>query len=657
MKMPFAKAKSRNSQAKFKQQNNNPAPQQDEFLNYYRQYRNPSTMPYYESPPWSRYQLNREVINSSAESDYDFGSCYSNLPTHRGPSCGLFSPSTQFPPSQRSQPVSPSDLSGMLAEKMSFASRPRMGIIGDDQQSRDSGHITGSSAATNSSSESPRYRYDESVMGKFNGDFRRRPPPPKQMSLDSAEKHYKDHTRRHMDWQPYGMNLAEDRDSVYSYNTAMDSGVDSVVSYMDYNPMRNSLYSRTGSGRDAISLHSSQTRPLFEDLVDNDDELSESASWSPWMGNSPPSLRHRIVDQQNFKDSRVMPPAIPEKPKVPESPPPPPKVDEKTTFQEICLAFWRILKFSLSASCCVLVCLALFVASRSISCRWNSHQEIELSTLEAVLKANLIGQQLAVKELVQALGQFYNRSPDSGSTVLVLYLLGWFGTGKTLTSTLLKSQFPITSNVHVFNVPVHFAPGVNFNILDDLAELIRRSCGYSLVIFEDVESETISPSVSGHLARFILKLEDRRSPSSNGTIVVITSNAGGQSINRMLLNSASSNLDKAQLLEHRDRVTIGEVVSVIDTSEIPMYETLSASAVSYNIVPFLPLSRDHVRQCIVRQLTVAGVSVSALEVNTILDDLSFFSENFPIFSKTGCKKVGSKVDLLLGNKHTFLGLG
>jgi hypothetical protein len=55
-------------------------------------------------------------------------------------------------------------------------------------------------------------------------------------------------------------------------------------------------------------------------------------------------------------------------------------------------------------------------------------------------------------------------------------------------------------------------------------------------------------------------------------------------------------------------------------------------------------------------LSASSASVNGAEVNAILDDLSFFSENFPVFSKTGCKKVSAKVDLLLGNRHTFLGL-
>ena len=66
-----------------------------------------------------------------------------------------------------------------------------------------------------------------------------------------------------------------DRNSVYSYNTAVDehdSGVsgDSVVSYMDYNPMRTysrGVHVRTNGFGDSISVQSGHTGALFADLV------------------------------------------------------------------------------------------------------------------------------------------------------------------------------------------------------------------------------------------------------------------------------------------------------------------------------------------------------------------------------------------------------
>ena len=107
----------------------------------------------------------------------------------------------------------------------------------------------------------------------------------------------------------------------------------------------------------------------------------------------------------------------------------------------------------------------------------------------------------------------------------------------------------------------------------------------------------------------------------------------------------------------RDDVAMEDVAQILDKSQVPMYSTLAASKVQARIRPFLPMTRSHVRQCIVREMSASGASVTPAEVNAILDDLPFFSDNFPIFSKTGCKKVSGKVDLVIGNKHSFLGIG
>lgn len=133
--------------------------------------------------------------------------------------------------------------------------------------------------------------------------------------------------------------------------------------------------------------------------------------------------------------------------------------------------------------------------------------------------------------------------------------------------------------------------------------------------------------------------------------------SGGKSINKLLLDMATAQRDYSLHSASRDDVAVEDVTQILDQSQIPMYNTLAASKVQSRIVPFLPMTRSHVRQCIVREMAASGASVTPAEVNAILDDLPFFSNNFPIFSKTGCKKVSGKVDLVLGNKHSFLGIG
>ena len=75
----------------------------------------------------------------------------------------------------------------------------------------------------------------------------------------------------------------------------------------------------------------------------------------------------------------------------------------------------------------------------------------------------------------------------------------------------------------------------------------------------------------------------------------------------------------------------------------------------YNIpvwlVPLLPLTREHVRQCIHRLLLERKVLIKQLDVSAILDTLTFFSPKLPIFSRLGCKPLAEKLAHTPGSSH------
>ena len=112
--------------------------------------------------------------------------------------------------------------------------------------------------------------------------------------------------------------------------------------------------------------------------------MSNTASWSPWMSTSSSTstmLRQRQIDnnksvdysQMSFDDnsspdtSLQRQSTLPEKSAVKEEP-------AVKTFHFVLSSFFLFLKFFVSVGCCTLLCLALFVASRSLSCRWSGHQ-------------------------------------------------------------------------------------------------------------------------------------------------------------------------------------------------------------------------------------------------------------------------------------------
>ena len=69
-------------------------------------------------------------------------------------------------------------------------------------------------------------------------------------------------------------------------------------------------------------------------------------------------------------------------------------------------------------------------------------------------------------------------------------------------------------------------------------------------------------------------------------------------------------------------------------------------------LPFLPLERHHVKQCIKYGLVQKGYyksihNVPMQKVNDIADELTYYPEGVNIFSTTGCKRVADKIDLVM----------
>lgn len=71
-------------------------------------------------------------------------------------------------------------------------------------------------------------------------------------------------------------------------------------------------------------------------------------------------------------------------------------------------------------------------------------------------------------------------------------------------------------------------------------------------------------------------------------------------------------------------------------------------------IPFLPLERRHVKECILDVLVQKGYIISRQEgnekaslVNKIADELTYYPNDEKIYSTTGCKRVAEKVDFVL----------
>ena len=147
--------------------------------------------------------------------------------------------------------------------------------------------------------------------------------------------------------------------------------------------------------------------------------------------------------------------------------------------------------------------------------------------------------------------------------------------------------------------------------------------------------------IPSNVANLVKKLE------GSGTLVVISTTAASDLINEKAVEIARQ-INGLPKLDSDSYANISEEV----------LERLGLSDWSHSklsVIPFMPLGRDSVRKCVGRAIAVNhNLVLSRFEsrkaAEQVMEELEFFSQDFPVFSSTGCKKVNSKVDVMLTNE-------
>lgn len=405
--------------------------------------------------------------------------------------------------------------------------------------------------------------------------------------------------RRMINKQPEWFSKRQDSNSIYSYETAQDKTED--------------------------NYYSTNNTPITSDTILSDYQILKDPVWKSHLDSwSPPSTfkSSSIKTMENLNDICVK--SSPQK------------------CLKLCRLTFKVVFLIFSILSFFVLC---FLSLKNMLCTSNRELKFDLDSLATVLDENLFGQHIARQKILNSLQNLVL----SHHQVVVLLLLGWPGSGKTHTTTILKNHFPVPQNVHSFSVPLHFAPNTqNHNVLDDLSLLIPRSCGYSMAIFDDLDSTSMD--YIDTIGSFIvsLKVNPGSKRRSNGTLIVISSNVGGNIINQYMLEQAKIGQQRSMITQ--DDILKNLSLNGINNDTLPLVSVLKSHGVHVDIIPYLPLTREHVRKCIKREMHLQGSIASYHDINSILDQTGFFSSDFPIFAKTGCKRIVGKVDIILGGR-------
>ena len=575
---------------------------------------------------------------------------------------------------------------------------------GDETQSRDSGHSSGGGCGGGGSPDLRGLRLRGRASAEAAGDWLQdahAPLPYRGYQARSTDNNW--YFRRARSRSPSGQRVSTDRDttvhrdiesdtkSICSYETATDYGSLRMPPPPPPPPTSTNATQTSGGGlfQEGVDCESSDaflrrnnsgckcqrgTRsPSLNLDLDSRPETGVVMRLDYWCPGSDTAARQRMPSPHHIKIGASTCKGADTDKRLRRS-----GNGLPVTMTKGCLRFWHLLKIVLALTSSCFLLLAFLFSYRSWHCENEKRRSWDLDRLSADLIANVYGQDGSMAEIVDAIRGFLLPVPSRSSAVSVLVLAGWLGGGKTFVSSIIRSAFPVAENVHVFSVPLHFSSEASVGHLDDLSLHIRRSCGHSLVVFDDADG-AMSVSATDAIERFVLSLLQpntsrgeadpagatrRRRRPSNGTLVLILTNAGGAALNEHTLAAVTE-----RGVDGRDALFVeGAVEVLLAAAETqPPFRIVAAAAaaaaaaaerVSVRVVPFLPLTRVHVKQCVSKEIMRQELRASEDQVEMIVSELEFYAtreSDQVALSKNGCKQVASKVDYHLGGQFPYLG--
>lgn len=308
------------------------------------------------------------------------------------------------------------------------------------------------------------------------------------------------------------------------------------------------------------------------------------------------------------------------------------------------------MKMGIFFTLCVLL-LSIYLHVNPHGFCLDSEFSKNISGVGIALKAELYGQHIAHKVVSSALKNHFSK--HDVRKPLVFSFHGWTGIGKNFVSNIVTEHFlkhkTHSPFVHKFIVPLHFpheseVDTYNKQLRSWIQGNVSQCRKGGLFIFDEMDK--IHPGMMATIKDSILDYRGKKATAGYQNMVFIfLSNSGGHAVNQHVLKHA---LDG----KLRESLTLSELELIFHgiTKQNPdvWFADLLKSEVIDHLVPFLPLERTHVKQCIKRDLVKKGYHVKEAIVTEIADQMEYFPRDHEFFSVSGCKKVSSRVDVIMG---------
>jgi len=284
---------------------------------------------------------------------------------------------------------------------------------------------------------------------------------------------------------------------------------------------------------------------------------------------------------------------------------------------------------------------------------WIKHN---VTDFEESFDNNVFGQHIARQVITTALKSHLRRVGQDGGPkkALVLSFHGQTGSGKNYVAKFVADSLfskGLSSNfAQHFIGPHHFPqsqdPEIHrLHVIDWIRSNVT-ACGQSLFIFDEVDK--MDAKILDGIKPFIDSHEQIDGVDYRKSVFVFLSNSGSKSIMREAIRLWQQGVK-------REQITLSDLENALqlgaynEKGGLQHSELLVHHLVDY-LVPFLPLERSHVRQCavvdLVRALQANDIECGYVEkmAESVVSTMVFGPEDSKLYSSTGCKRVGNKVN-------------
>ena len=278
--------------------------------------------------------------------------------------------------------------------------------------------------------------------------------------------------------------------------------------------------------------------------------------------------------------------------------------------------------------------------------RWVSPN---ITGLQSALRRRVFGQHLVTNTVLKAVvGHLNNKSP---SKALALSFNGWSGSGKNFVSQIIAEHLfrkgmdskYVHRTIASHDFPHHSKLDFNKRKLRAIVVGSVSECSRSLFIFDEMDKMPIG--LIDVLKPYLDYYSDVGKVDFRKSIFIFLSNTGANLINGAVLKHWKEG-------KKREDIEIKQMDKVINLGEFNTKGGLwHSSLIDENLIdyfiPFMPLERSHIKMCAKADLEQKGHPVTEEILNRVADELLYFPKDLKVFSKSGCKKISSKVDYIM----------